>query len=99
MRLTVGKYLIKHSIKHLGGKFHTFKRKVVYFVVGSWCLAAFVLVCAYNSVLISYILGSNAEALVNSIEELAENPNVKLVIDKGFGVDVILSVKSYCNCL
>lgn len=69
------------------------KRKVAYFVVGSWCLAACVLVCAYNSVLISYILGSNAQALVHSLEELANNSKVQLVIDKGFGVDVILSVK------
>ncbi len=69
------------------------QRKVAYFVVGSWCLASFVLVCAYNSVLISYILGSNAEALVNSVQELADNPNVQLAIDKGFSVDVFISVK------
>ena len=60
--------------------------------MGSWCLGALVLVCAYNSLLITYILGSNAYQLVDSIKNLVEKPDVKLVVDRGLGVDMVISV-------
>lgn len=60
--------------------------------MGSWCLGALVLVCAYNSLLITYILGSNAYPLVDSIKNLVEKPDVKLVVDRGLGVDMVISV-------
>jgi ionotropic glutamate receptor len=55
-------------------------------------LGALVLVCAYNSLLITYILGSNAYPLVDSIKNLVEKPDVKLVVDRGLGVDMVISV-------
>ncbi|EFX85819.1 hypothetical protein DAPPUDRAFT_98464 [Daphnia pulex] len=58
-------------------------RNAVYFVWGSWCLGAMILGCAYNSLLTSYILGSNAEQLVSSLTDLARKSNVHLVVDKG----------------
>ena len=60
--------------------------------MGSWCLGALVLVCAYNSILINYILGSNAYPLVDSIKNLVEKPDVMLVVDRGLGVDMVISV-------
>jgi hypothetical protein len=75
-----------------GGYFSKMKI-VVYFVAGSWCLASLVLVCSYSSLLTSYILGSNAQPLVDSLNELAVNSNVKLVVDKGLAVDVVVSVR------
>ncbi|XP_046657357.1 uncharacterized protein LOC124350615 isoform X2 [Daphnia pulicaria] len=65
-------------------------RNAVYFVFGSWCLGAMILGCAYNSVLTSYILGSNAEQLVNSLTDLARKSNVHLVVDKGSAVESVL---------
>jgi hypothetical protein len=67
-------------------------RNAVYFVVGSWCLGALVLGCAYNSLLISYILGSNSEPLVDSLAKLVKNPNVQLVVEKGRGIELALLV-------
>ncbi len=67
-------------------------RITVYFVAGFWCLGALVLVCSYSSLLTSYILGSNAEPLVNSLKDLAADSNVKLVVDKGLAVDIVVSV-------
>lgn len=74
-----------------GGYFSNM-RIAVYFVAGSWCLVSFVLVCSYSSLLTSYILGSNAEPLVDSLNDLAVNSNVKLVVDKGLAVDIVVSV-------
>jgi hypothetical protein len=68
-------------------------RTAAYFVVGSWCLGALIVVCSYNSLLISYILGSSAaEPLVDSPLELARNSNVQLIVDKGRGAELILLV-------
>ena len=74
-----------------GGYFSNM-RIAVYFVAGCWCLVSFVLVCSYSSLLTSYILGSNAEPLVDSLNDLAVNSNVKLVVDKGLNVDIVVSV-------
>jgi ionotropic glutamate receptor len=51
-----------------------------------------ILGCAYNSLLISYILGSNAKPLVDSLKELTTNPNVQLVVEKGRGIEISLLV-------
>jgi hypothetical protein len=71
-------------------------RNAVYFVWGSWCLGAMILGCAYNSLLTSYILGSNAEQLVSSLTDFARKFNVHLVVDKGIAVEsVLLVIKSF----
>lgn len=55
-----------------------------------------ILGCAYNSLLTSYILGSNAEQLVSSLTDLARKSNVHLVVDKGSAVEsVLLVIKSF----
>jgi hypothetical protein len=81
-------------IKHFmfAGGYFPGMRIAVYFVAGSWCLGAWVLVCSYSSLLTSYVLGSNAELLVDSLENLAADSNVKLVVDKGLAVDIVVSV-------
>ena len=67
-------------------------RPALFFVVGSWCLSALVLGCAYNSLLISYVLGSNYQVLVVSSADLAKNSNIQIAVTKGNGVDLVLSV-------
>jgi hypothetical protein len=76
---------------YTGGYFPK-KQNAIYFLTGSWCLAALVLVCAYNSLLTSFILGPNAHALVDSLKDLVLKPDVLLVVDRGYGVDMVLSV-------
>lgn len=60
--------------------------------MGSWCLGAMVLICAYNSILTSYILGSNAKPLADSAIDAIENSKVNIAVNKGNGVDLVLSV-------
>ncbi len=62
------------------------------FVVASWCLAALVLVCAYNGLLISYVMASNPRPLVESITDLASKQSVQLLVDEGRGLDMLFSV-------
>ena len=74
-------------------------RTAVYFVVGSWCLGAFILGSAYNSLLISYILVSNSKAMDDSLTELTKNPNVQLVVEKGRVIEIFLLVlKNIYEC-
>ena len=66
-------------------------------VLGAWCIAAFVLVTAYQSLLISYILAPEMEPpIVNSLADLANKTNVQLLIEKGLPIDSFLTVK-LCN--
>ena len=51
-----------------------------------------ILGCAYNSLLISYILGSNSKAMIDSLTEPTTNPNVQLVVEKGRGIEISLLV-------
>lgn len=74
-----------------GGYFSNM-RVAVYFVAGSWALGTLVLVSSYSSLLTSYVLGSNAQPLVDSLKDLAVNSNVQLVVDKGLAVDIVVSV-------
>ncbi len=81
-----------HSL-FITGAYFPRMRSAAYFVIGSWCLGALVLGCAYNSLLISYILGSSAaEPLVDSALELVHNSNVQVVVDKGRGAELVLLV-------
>lgn len=44
-------------------------------------------------------MASNAVPVVNSLTDLASNPNIQPVIDKGWGVDIYLSVNIQYNIL
>ena len=66
-------------------------------IAGAWCLACFVLVTAYNSVLISFVTSPNAVPLISSIHDLKNTTAVKLVVDKGMGFDITLTVKFWCT--
>ena len=64
------------------------KKTAVRLVAAAWCLLAFVLVTAYQSVLISYILTPVMQPpIVNSMNDLATKKEVQLVVDKGPGID------------
>ena len=61
-------------------------------ISGAWCLSALVLTTAYCSVLTSFIMAPQYKPLVDSVEELADNDKVDLVIQKGLAVDVMIMV-------
>ncbi|XP_059352537.1 uncharacterized protein LOC130700516 [Daphnia carinata] len=61
-------------------------------LAAAWCLAAAVLVNSYSSVLITYILAPNNPPLVTSAYDLAQKDDVHLIVDKGRGVDIFITV-------
>jgi hypothetical protein len=61
-------------------------------VAAVWCLAAFVLVTGYNSLLISYVTSPIAETIIQSIKDLGNTSDIHIVVDAGMGIDYILSV-------
>ena len=61
---------------------------------GAWCIAALILTNFYSSVLTSLITASIPVPIVNSVEELANNGNVELVVAKNWGAATLISVRS-----
>jgi len=60
---------------------------------GAWCLAALLLTIYYSSILTSLITASIPVPIVNSIEELANNDNVKLVVARGWSAAKLITVR------
>ena len=60
---------------------------------GAWCIAALILSNFYSSVLTSLITVSIPVPIVNSVKELANNDNIELIIQKGFGTAAYISVR------
>ena len=64
-------------------------------VGGAWCLLGFVLVTAYQSVLISFILTPVMEPpLVKSIVDVANKKDVRFLVEKGNAVELQFTVGS-----
>ena len=77
------------------GTMCTSKKLMIRLIIGAWCLLAFVLVTAYQSVLISYIVTPVMQSpLANSIAELANKKDANLVVEKGLTTDLALTVNA-----
>lgn len=63
-----------------------------YLIGGVWCFAAFVLVNAYNSTLISQLTLPNQKPLINSIYDLRNRSDIYLVTDRNLNTDAVLTV-------
>ena len=61
-------------------------------LAGAWCLAAFVLVQAYTSTLITYIIVPHTQPLIESVYDIANNPDIKILLEKDRGLDLLFSV-------
>ena len=59
---------------------------------GAWCIAALILTNYYSSVLTSLITVSSPVPIANSVEEVANNDDIELVIQKGYGAAAIIAV-------
>ena len=68
-------------------------------VAGVWCLATFVLVQAYTSLLITYIIAPNNSPLIESVHDLTKTSDIKLIIDIRSGFDDMISVTIFLNIL
>ena len=65
-------------------------------VAGVWTLAAFVLVQAYNSTLITYVIAPVNQPLANSIYDIVDRDDINLVIRGGSTLDLLISVHFPC---
>lgn len=63
--------------------------------MAAWILAAFIMTQLYNAQLFNYIMTSVPVPIVNSAEELADNPNFDLVVADGFSPDLTIRVRTY----
>ena len=62
-----------------------------------WCLAAFVFVNSYNTVLVSYLSVSYKSPDINSLAQLASSSNHKMVTMKGTVYEIDILVKINLN--
>jgi hypothetical protein len=76
----------------LKGGFYRSRHRFLGVLATVWCLAAFVFVNVYNSTLTSYLATSYNSPEVNSMEQLADNPNLKLITIKGSVADAEILV-------
>lgn len=67
---------------------------VVRLITGVWCLACFVLITAYCSVLISFLTAPDKPLgpLINSIDDLPNRSEIKVNVMKGWGPDFVFRV-------
>ena len=69
------------------------KTTTIRIVIGSWLLLTLVLVNVYNGTFISYVTSINhAQPLINSVEDVATDSKIRLVVDKGLAADTVFSV-------
>lgn len=64
-------------------------------LIGTWCVACFVLLTAYSSVLTSYIVAPNLKPVIDSIYDIPKVPGLQVVIDKDATLYKVLMVKSH----
>ena len=71
----------------------TSKKLMIRLIIGAWCLLAFVLVTAYQSVLVSFIMAPGIEPpLIKSLSDLVVKEHIHISVDKGKAFDMFLSV-------
>jgi hypothetical protein len=61
---------------------------------GAWCLACFVLVNAYSSVLISFVVAPNLKPIIDSVKDIPKNKGWAMVVEKGTTLEAQLLVYS-----
>ena len=57
-----------------------------------WVLATLVLVQAYQSTLITYVIAPVTTPLINSVYDLAENTNINFVVRRGGTLEYLFKV-------
>lgn len=76
---------------HQGQSFYS-NRLIYRIVAGAWCVGCFFLIQIFCSTLTSHLTSPNQMPIVSSLVELAKTPDVDFTVDKGLGMDLLLSV-------
>ena len=91
------KLKLKYSqqVHALSGGYYRSGHKTLGILATVWCLAAFVFVNSYNSVLVSYLSVSYKSPDINSLAQLASSSNHKMVTMKGtvYEIDILVKKK------
>ena len=66
-------------------------------MAGAWCLATFVLVQAYTSLLTTYIIAPSNTPLIESVYDIVKSSDIELVVNIGSYLDDIILVAYYNN--
>lgn len=77
------------------GGYWTWKNLPSRFVIGAWCLFAFVVVQAYQSTLITYVVAPKYSPLAKNVYDVARNPEIQFLVQKNRAFDLVFSVRFY----
>ena len=84
---------LDHISISIAGGFCKKNNLSIRFVMGAWCVTAFVFVQAYTSTLFTYIVTPNfTPLLVNSVYDVINKPEINLVIVGGQNLEKVLMV-------
>ena len=85
------------NIYFFKGSYYRTGYRVLGTIAATWCFAAFVFVNVYSGTLTSYLSAQYKSPEINSMEQLAQNPNFQIVTQKGtfpeLDLRVLTSVK------
>ena len=68
------------------------KRLPLRLVAGVWCLAAFIFVQSYTSILFTYVVAPVNQPLINSVYDIVDRNDIQLLIRKGSTLNLLISV-------
>lgn len=86
--------LIRSGLLAQGGTSRD-QKLTIRFLAGTWCVACFILVTAYSSVLISFVTSPYYKPLIRSVYDMPKNPNVKITVTRGWFPDLLFTVSAY----
>ena len=69
------------------------KKLAIRLAAGAWCLGAFVIVTAYSSVLISFIISPNLKPIIESIRDIPKVPGLQVVGVAGSSLNRVWPVR------
>lgn len=63
-------------------------------VAGVWCLASFIFVQAYTSILFTYVVAPVNHPLIDSVYDIVESNDIQLLVRKGSTLNQFISASS-----
>ena len=75
------------------GGFWASSKNRIRILMAVWLFGTFILVGFYTSQLFGYLMTSIPDIIVKSVEELADKPNVDLLVQDNVALDILISVR------
>ena len=61
-------------------------------LVGTWCLACFILITAYSSVLISFVISPNLKPVITSVYDIPKVHGLQVLIENNSTFHKVLNI-------